>query len=111
MATRSMRVRRQISFLTAAVMRALVVAMAIMISKKRGISMIITIPMILFPKRRLVLPQEVLVGVQEVLVGVQEVLVGVQEVIENPHHQHPGIEVKKKRENRRRRNHSKRGNV
>ena len=99
-----MRVRRQISFLTAAVMRALVVAMAIMISKKRGISMIITIPMILFPKRRLVLPQEVLVGVQEVLVGVQEVL-------ENPHHQHPGIEVKKKRENRRRRNHSKRGNV
>ena len=99
-----MRVRRQISFLTAAVMRALVVAMAIMISKKRGISMIITMPMILFPKRRLVVPQEVLVGVQEVLVGVQEVL-------ENPHHQHPGIEVKKKRENRRRRNHSKRGNV
>ena len=30
---------------------------------------------------------------------------------ENPHHQHLGIEVKKKRENKRRRNHSKRGNV
>ena len=42
--------------------------MAIMMSKKRGISMIITMPMILFTKRRLVVPQEVLVRVQEVLV-------------------------------------------
>ena len=58
MTTRGMRVRRQIPFLTAAVMRALVVAMAIMMSKKRG----------MFPERRLIVPQTVLVRFQAVLV-------------------------------------------